>query len=127
MDYRQSVLVLVAVALLAPAFARPPKPPSAPRPLPTTPTDMCGKPVEMPQPDYPLAALKMAQSGWVLVEFSITMDGTVAAPKVFDSSPAKLFDASAIKAVGGAKFAPSEEVRDMCRQLVEFSIGRWDT
>lgn len=127
MKHQLSILALAAATCMTVAHGRPPKPPVVPRPAPDRPVDSCGKSTVPLQPIYPITALRKAQPGWVVVEFSLAADGTVSATRVVDSSPETLFDEAAIQAVQRAKFPASTEARDGCMKLIEFSIGRWDT
>ena len=57
----------------------------------------------------PARAAQRNIEGWVLVEFSITALGTVKNAKVIQSEPGKIFNRSALKAVGKWKYKPRIE------------------
>ena len=50
-----------------------------------------GRPDDAAKPDYPAAAAKVRQEGWVRFRFDVE-DGRVVRPEVMQSSPAGLFD-----------------------------------
>ena len=58
------------------------------------------------QPTYPRKALRMGTEGYVIVEFDVDTDGSVLDPYVVESSPAGVFDRSAIKAVRKFLYQP---------------------
>ena len=106
--------------------ARPHKQRPSPRPEPEVPADACGQPVKAIQPNYPFDALRKAQAGWVLVEFSIDASGKVTDTKVLDASPRHVFDENAMLAMRNGAFSPQGKEVIGCRKLVAFKIGRWD-
>lgn len=57
------------------------------------------KPVNNIQPIYPRRALSRGVTGWVAVKYSILEDGTVRDSVVIDSSPERVFDRAALKAM----------------------------
>ena len=81
-----------------------------------------------PVPDYPLAAARNRQEGWVEVEFTVTPEGSVTNAHVIGSNPARIFDREAINAVQRAKFEPKmqngEAVASTLRRRIEFKLGR---
>jgi protein TonB len=58
------------------------------------------RPISMPQPRYPPAALRARQSGQVQVEFTVAADGSVS------SEPDRVFDREAVAAVKRWRFQP---------------------
>jgi protein TonB len=60
-------------------------------------------------PDYPPRAQSRGVQGWVLVQFTITPQGTVADAKVIDAQPKGIFDEAAVKAVSRWKYNPKVE------------------
>jgi len=63
-------------------------------------------PIYRVAPQYPPKALKNRIEGWVIVEFSVSPQGTVKNPVVIDSSPKNVFDNVAINAVLKFRFTP---------------------
>jgi len=57
-------------------------------------------------PDYPQRAMSRGIEGWVILQFTITPQGTVTDVTVVEAQPAGIFDAAAIKAVGRWKYNP---------------------
>ena len=57
-------------------------------------------------PEYPRRAIRMGIEGFVRVEFDVDTDGSVLDPYVVESSPASVFDRSAIKAVRKFLYEP---------------------
>jgi protein TonB len=55
---------------------------------------------------YPVRALQTNVEGWVELGYTVGADGSVSNIKVLNSTPAKTFEASAIKAVGHLKYQP---------------------
>jgi TonB family protein len=53
---------------------------------------------------YPSSAVDRAQSGYVIVEFTLGADGQAIAPQVLESKPAGTFDAPALEAVRQGRF-----------------------
>jgi len=81
-----------------------------------------------PVPEYPIAAVRNHQEGWVEVEFTVTADGSVANAHVIGSQPSRIFDREAIAAVQRAKFQPKLEngqpVASTLRRRIEFKLGQ---
>ena len=65
-------------------------------------------PIQVVQPIYPLRAAMREVEGYVIVEFSVRANGTVAHPIVVESEPGILFDEAALNAVSRFKFKPRE-------------------
>lgn len=72
-------------------------------------------PLFVVQPIYPLSAAMREIEGFVLVEFSVRDNGTVANPVVIASEPDVLFDQAALNAVSRFKFKPREVGGDVVR------------
>lgn len=66
------------------------------------------KRVRMTNPQYPESARKRGIEGWVELAFTVTPTGTVEDVEVRNSSPADVFDESALRAVRGWRFEPVE-------------------
>jgi len=63
------------------------------------------KVVEQVSPDYPRFADMAGVDGFVMVEFTVAADGSVAAPAIADSSSGH-FDESALNAISRWQFEP---------------------
>ena len=63
-------------------------------------------PIVKVQPSYPRRALQRGIEGWVIVEFTVTTNGSVRDPFVVESQPPKTFDHAAMKAVSKFKYKP---------------------
>ncbi|MDP9089880.1 MAG: TonB family protein [Pseudomonadota bacterium] len=55
---------------------------------------------------YPARALQNGTEGWVELGYTVTPDGSVTSVKVLNSAPAKVFEASATKAVSHLRYQP---------------------
>ncbi|HEX7732286.1 MAG TPA: energy transducer TonB [Rhodanobacter sp.] len=79
-------------------------------------------------PNYPTAALRSGQSGWVVVGFTITPEGRTTDVHVVDAQPRHVFDRAAMEAVGRYRFKPAMRdgaaVASTKQQKIEFSTGR---
>ena len=62
--------------------------------------------VSSPSPEYPRRAIRLGVEGSVRLEFDVDTDGSVLDPYVVNSSPAGVFDRSAIKAVRKFLYQP---------------------
>ena len=60
-------------------------------------------------PQYPRGPLSRNIEGWVLLEFTITIAGTVEDLRVLDAEPPNVFDKSALSAVKRWKYRPKME------------------
>ena len=60
-------------------------------------------------PDYPPRAQSRGVQGWVLLQFTITPQGTTKDVKVVDAEPKGMFDEAAIAAVSKWKYNPKVE------------------
>lgn len=79
-------------------------------------------------PNYPTAALRAGQSGWVVVGFTIAPDGRTTDIRVVEAQPRHVFDRSAVDAVSRYRFKPAMRdgvaVASNKQQKIEFSTGR---
>src|SRR5690606_24872184 len=77
-------------------------------------------------PDYPREAMRGRQQGWVEVEFTIGVDGSVSDPQVVASRPARIFDRAATRAIQQWRFEPRQEngvpVASRLRQRFDFRL-----
>ena len=83
--------------------------------------------VKTTAPEYPPDAARKHQEGWVEVEFTITADGQVAGATVVNANPARVFNASAIRAVQSWTFRPrvdnGKPVDEKMRRRIEFRLS----
>ncbi len=63
-------------------------------------------PIVKVQPQYPRRALSRGIEGYVIVEFTVTTNGSVRDPVVVDADPPNIFDSAAIKAALKFKYKP---------------------
>lgn len=77
-------------------------------------------------PQYPNAALRRRQEGWVQVEFTVTPEGSVANARVLDADPPRTFDRAALDAVQRWTFNPAmrngSAVETTVRRRIEFKM-----
>ncbi|HET8942534.1 MAG TPA: energy transducer TonB [Rudaea sp.] len=115
------------VAAPAPAPAPPPK--RAPAPVVAPPPQPVGetRPAELikaASPEFPAAAYRRKQSGWVEVLFTVDLDGKVIDAKVNASEPRRVFDSAALDAVRKWVFKPRLEngkpVQERVTRRIEF-------
>jgi protein TonB len=60
-------------------------------------------------PDYPPRALSRGLEGWVKVQFTITLTGTVKDAIVVDADPKNIFDDAALKSIARWRYNPRVE------------------
>jgi protein TonB len=58
------------------------------------------------QPQYPDRALSRGIEGWVLVELTVTPEGTVVEPRVLSADPAGYFENATLRAVSRFRYKP---------------------
>ena len=63
-------------------------------------------PIVKVQPQYPSRALSRGIEGYVIVEFTVTTNGSVKDPVVIESEPSSIFDSAAMKAALKFKYKP---------------------
>jgi protein TonB len=86
----------------------PPAPPTPPD-APIEPTDTFIKdpqPITRADPKYPERARRFNREGYVLVEFTIDVDGRVKNVRIVESDPEGLFDREVIRAMSKWRYAP---------------------
>lgn len=105
-------------ATTAPQTAAPrptPPPLAAPRPQSTPPGPGAGPavgatadpvPVKLDPPEYPREAAMAGTQGYVVVEFTVTMNGDTEDISVIEAQPRNTFDSAARRAVSRWKFQP---------------------
>ncbi len=76
---------------------------------------------------YPLEAARNQTSGYAVVEFTVTASGAVTNAHVIDSSPRRIFDQAAIRAVDQSTYKPAlkdgEPVSAVLQRRVDFKFG----
>jgi protein TonB len=60
-------------------------------------------------PDYPQRALQRGLEGWVRVQFTITVTGTVKDAVVVEAEPKSIFDDAALKSIARWRYNPKVE------------------
>lgn len=68
-----------------------------------------GLPIHSPAAKYPSWQVAKRQDGWVLLEYTILANGRPHNVRVIDSSPAKIFNQSAIDAVQQYRYQPIQQ------------------
>ncbi len=90
---------------------------------PTTPI----RPLSMAPPDYPRDAYRRRQEGFVIVEFTITPDGTTDNISIVEAEPRGAFDHEARRAVSRWTFTPAmrdgRPVAQRIRHTLEFKLN----
>ncbi|WP_426662548.1 energy transducer TonB [Rhodanobacter aciditrophus] len=103
------------------------KTPSAPTAVASVPTSDAVL-LNSVRANYPTAALRAGQSGWVVVGFTVTPEGRTRDVHVVDAQPRHLFDRAAMEAVSRYRFKPAMRdgvaVASTKQQKIEFSTGR---
>jgi TonB family protein len=91
--------------VIAKSASKPKAAPAAPSKTPVAAAnEVMPKPVFAPAPKYPQAG--KGQSGYVLLEFNVEIDGSTSSMEVVDSNPKGLFEDAAMHAVHGWVFSP---------------------
>lgn len=102
---------------------------AAPAPEPVKPAGetRMAKAVAPAAPSYPIQAARSQTSGYAVVEFTVTADGSVQNARVVDSSPRNVFNAAAIDAVRSSKFEPAlkdgQPVSSVLQRRIDFKFG----
>lgn len=85
-------------------------------------------PIVRIDPQWPREALLEGKEGWVLVEFTILKDGSVADPRVVEAEPRRLFDRNTIRAILKWKFKPrivdGQPVERRATQRIDFNLDQ---
>lgn len=109
---KPTLLLLLASTLLIAACASKPAPktfaPDSYEKVVRSEKVSIGLPIHSPAAKYPSWQAAQRQDGWVLLEYTILANGLTADVRVIDSSPADLFDQSAIDAVQQYRYQPIE-------------------
>jgi len=77
-------------------------------------------------PEYPQRALREGIEGWAQVQFTITGTGTVTDVVVVESSPPRIFDDAAVKAVSRWRYNPKVEGAVAVERVGVQTILRFD-
>jgi protein TonB len=103
----------------------PPKPAAAPPPKPAGIT-RGAQVVSVASPEYPVAAVRNGQSGYAVVEFTVTASGEVSNVHVVDAQPRRVFDHAAITAIKQSKFESAmkdgQAVDAVLRRRIDFNL-----
>jgi periplasmic protein TonB len=83
-------------------------------------------PIVRVEPQWPRDALSRRIQGWVLLEFTILPDGSVADAEVIESVPERMFDRNALRALERWRFRPrvldGRPVSRRARQRIDFRL-----
>ena len=63
-------------------------------------------PLQIPAPDYPVAALRKGIEGFVVAEFSLDKEGNAISPRIIESVPTGTFDRAVLRAVEKYVYCP---------------------
>ncbi len=107
--YFKSIITLLSALLITACAAKPAPKAFAPDTYDSvTRSDKIniGLPIHSPAAKYPKWQAAKRQDGWVLVEYTILSNGHTSNVQVIDSSPADIFDESAVEAVKQYRYQP---------------------
>ena len=91
--------------------------------LGAAPSDTDIVPLVRVQPIYPVRAQERGIEGYVIMSFTISPTGTVKNPVVLESSPSRIFDRAAIRAIKKWKYRPKiEDGKAVERPNVEIKL-----
>lgn len=83
--------------------------------------------IKQVRPRYPTAAARMRRQGWVMVQFTVGVDGKVRDVSVVDSQPHHVFDRAATNAVSRWEFKPAlrngQPMAVTMRKQINFTLG----
>jgi periplasmic protein TonB len=84
-------------------------------------------PITTIRPRYPANALRNSQEGWVDVQYTVNVDGSVSNISVVSAEPRHVFDSAAIDALRRAKFSPATRdgtaVAAQQQKRIEFKLS----
>lgn len=107
--------------------APPPKPAAATAPPKAAGITRGTKMMKAASAQYPLEAARNQTSGYAVVEFTVTSTGSVTGAHVINSSPRRVFDQAAIRAVEQSTYEPAlkdgEPVSAVLQRRVDFKFG----
>lgn len=111
----------------AAAKAAPPPKPAAATAAPKAGVTRGAQMVKAAAAQYPLAAARNQTSGYAVVEFTVTPTGSVTSAHVVESSPRRVFDQAAIRAVEQSTYKPALKDGDptsaVLQRRVDFKFG----
>lgn len=94
---------------------------------PTTGETRAAKVVQAAAASYPIDAARNQTSGYATVQFTVTAAGTVTGAHIIASSPRRVFDQAAIRAVEQSKYEPAmkdgQAVSAILQRRVDFKFG----
>ncbi len=114
------------------AAAAPPPPPvkSAAPAAPVAATTGATRGVQVlkwASPAFPVEAARTGRSGFAVVEFTVTANGSVTDAHVVNSSPRRVFDKAAVEAIRRSEFKPAmrngETVSSVVTRRIDFQLG----
>jgi protein TonB len=84
-------------------------------------------PISVIRPRYPTNALRNSQEGWVDVQYTVNVDGSVSNISVVSAEPRHVFDSAAVDALRRAKFSPAlrdgSAVVSQQQKRIEFKLS----
>ncbi|GLQ92621.1 energy transducer TonB [Dyella acidisoli] len=84
-------------------------------------------PISTIRPRYPANALRNNQEGWVDVQYTVNVDGSVSNIQVVSAEPRHVFDNAAIDALRRAKFSPAMRggaaIASQQQKRIEFKLN----
>jgi periplasmic protein TonB len=84
-------------------------------------------PISTIRPRYPATALRNSQEGWVDVQYTVNVDGSVSNISVVSAEPRHVFDSAAIDALRRAKFSPAlrdgTAIASQQQKRIEFKLS----
>ena len=84
-------------------------------------------PISTIRPRYPATALRNNQEGWVDVQYTVNVDGSVSNITVVSAEPRHVFDNAAIDALRRAKFSPAMRdgaaIASQQQKRIEFKLS----
>jgi TonB family protein len=88
--------------------------------------DRALRPISLPPPSFPADAFRRGQGGFVVVEFTVDVDGRTRDIDILESQPRGVFDREARRAVARWRFEAAveggERVETRTRQTIDFSL-----
>lgn len=80
------------------------------------------------EPEFPTLAKSRGVEGYVIVEYSVSMQGIVLNPRIVESEPEGIFDTAALKAISLWQYKPMIEKGEIrqaenVRSRIEFRLG----
>lgn len=126
---KEAAARLAAQQQAAAAVKAAPPPKAATPPPPPKPTGVTSNAevVQAAAASYPIEAARNQTSGFAVVQFTVTASGTVTGAHVINSSPRRVFDQAAIRAVEQSKYKSAmkngQPVSAVLQRRVAFKFG----